>query len=48
VGLFAFGAYMVVYVLKLKASGKDPMDLVSLPRDDAPALTDDAPLHQEA
>jgi phosphatidylglycerol:prolipoprotein diacylglycerol transferase len=30
--LFLFGAYMVVHVRKLKASGRDPMDLVSLPR----------------
>ena len=32
VALFVFGLVMVAKVRKLKASGKDPMELVSLPR----------------
>jgi phosphatidylglycerol:prolipoprotein diacylglycerol transferase len=37
--LFLFGVAMVIHVRRLKASGRDPMDLVSLPRDE--------PLHDE-
>lgn len=34
VALFLFGLYMLTRVRAIKASGKDPMDLVSLPRDE--------------
>jgi phosphatidylglycerol:prolipoprotein diacylglycerol transferase len=33
VALFLFGLYMLTKVRAIKASGKDPMDMVSLPRD---------------
>jgi phosphatidylglycerol:prolipoprotein diacylglycerol transferase len=44
--LFLFGAYMVVHVRKLKASGRDPMDLVSLSR--GGPLPDEAAYRQSA
>jgi phosphatidylglycerol:prolipoprotein diacylglycerol transferase len=34
VALFLFGLYMLTKVRAIKASGKDPMDVVSLPRDE--------------
>ncbi|MDB4939247.1 MAG: Prolipoprotein diacylglyceryl transferase [Labilithrix sp.] len=46
VALFLFGIYMVVQVRKLKASGRDPMDLVSLPR--AGPLPDEPAYRQSA
>jgi phosphatidylglycerol:prolipoprotein diacylglycerol transferase len=46
VALFLFGVAMVIHVRRLKASGRDPLDLVSLPRDEA--LPDEAPYRQSA
>jgi hypothetical protein len=44
--LFLFGIAMVFRIRKIKASGHDPMDLVSLPRDEP--LPDEAPYRQIA
>jgi phosphatidylglycerol:prolipoprotein diacylglycerol transferase len=44
--LFLFGVGMVIHVRRLKASGCDPMDLVSLPRDEP--LPDEAIYRQSA
>lgn len=44
--LFMFGIAMVFRVRQIKASGRDPMDLVSLPRDEP--LPDEAPVSQSA
>jgi phosphatidylglycerol:prolipoprotein diacylglycerol transferase len=44
--LFLFGIGMVLHVRKIKASGRDPMDLVSLPREEP--LPDDAVYRQSA
>ncbi len=47
VALFCLGLWMVNYVLKLRKSGNDPLDLVSLPREPK-ALPPDVPIEARA